>query len=292
MAHLVSVIPSVKSIRTRYWPLIKSLQTFLLLTTAMAGFLSVHPAHVATHAILAMAGSMFLAISGSTVLNMWLDRDIDAIMQRTCNRPLAAHTILPFQALLFGVVLSTAGVLWALGLSPVYGMVVAAGIFCDVFIYTLWLKRRTPWSIVLGGISGGIPVLAGRSLALGHIDWVGILLLLAVLFWIPTHILTFSMKYDEDYQAARVPTIASTYGFPFTRMTIAISSVLAVIAMGLAAYWVGLSAGALGLLAVLGTSLLILALTSIIRPSDKLNFRLFKYASLYMMGAMLILAIH
>lgn len=233
-----------------------------------------------------------MAISGSTVLNMWLDRDIDAIMKRTCNRPLAAHKIKPFQALLFGVVLSSAGILWALTLSPVYGMVVAVGLIFDVFIYTLWLKRRTPWSIVLGGISGGIPVLAGRSLALGHIDWVGFLLLLAILFWIPTHILTFSMKYYEDYQAARVPTIASTYGFPFTRMVIATSSVLAAAAMGLAAYWVGISAGALSLLAVLGTSLLILALTSVVRPSDKLNFGLFKYASLYMMGAMLILAIH
>ncbi len=292
MARLVAVIPSVKSIRSRYWPLIKSLQTFLLLTTAMAGFFSVHPAHAATRAILAMAGSMFLAISGSTVLNMWLDRDIDAIMQRTCNRPLAAHTILPFQALIFGLVLSTAGILWALLLSPVYGLIVSAGLFFDVFIYTLWLKRRTPWSIVLGGISGGIPVLAGRSLALGHLDWIGFLLLLAVLFWIPTHILTFSMKYYEDYHAAKVPTVASTYGFHVTRLIIAISSVLAVIAMGLAAYWVGLSAGALSLLVVLGTSLLILALTSVIRPSDRLNFGLFKYASLYMMGAMLIMAIH
>jgi protoheme IX farnesyltransferase len=292
MARRVLVIPSVKSIRLKYWPLIKSLQTFLLLTTAMAGFFSVHPAHAATRAIIAMAGSMFLAISGSTVLNMWLDRDIDAIMQRTCNRPLATHTIPPIRALIFGVVLSTAGVLWAFVLSPVYGAVVSAGIFFDVFIYTLWLKRRTPWSIVLGGISGGIPVLAGRSLALGHIDWIGLLLLLAVLFWIPTHILTFSMKYFEDYRAAKVPTIASTYGFHTTRLIIAISSVMAATAMGVAAYTVGLSAGALSLLVVLGTSLLILALTSVIRPSDRLNFGLFKYASLYMMGAMLILAIH
>ena len=138
------------------------------------------------------------------------------------------------------MVLSTAGILWALMLSPVYGMVVAAGIFFDVFIYTLWLKRRTPWSIVLGGISGGIPVLAGRSLALGYIDWMGILLLLAVLFWIPTHILTFSMKYYEDYQAAQVPTIASTYGFHITRLIIAISSVLAALAMGVAALLGGL----------------------------------------------------
>jgi protoheme IX farnesyltransferase len=239
-----------------------------------------------------MAGSLFLAICGSTVLNMWLDRDIDAIMQRTCNRPLATQSILPSQALILGLVLSVTGIGWAMILSPIYGSVVFAGLFIDVFIYTLWLKRRTPWSIILGGISGGIPVLAGRALASGRIDWIGITLMLAVLFWIPSHILTFSMRYYDDYQAAHVPTITSTYGFQVTRIMIAISSILAALAMGLAAFWVGSSAGALSLLIVLGTGLLILALTSIARPSDKLNFRLFKYASIYMLGAMVLLAIH
>ncbi len=156
----------------------------------------------------------------------------------------------------------------------------------------MWLKRRSPWSIILGGISGGLPVLAGRTLALGRLDWVGILLLLAVLFWIPTHILTFSMKYNEDYLAAHVPTIASTYGFRFTRMIIAASSILSAIAISIAAYSVGASAGALRLLIVLSTGLLILALTSLARPSERLNFSLFKYASFYMLGAMLLLMIH
>jgi protoheme IX farnesyltransferase len=239
-----------------------------------------------------MAMSLFLAISGSTVLNMWLDRDIDVVMKRTCNRPLATQSIPPHQALLLGLVLSAAGVGWAMILSPIYGSVVFAGLFIDVFVYTLWLKRRTPWSIILGGISGGLPVLAGRTLASGRIDWIGIILMFAVLFWIPSHILTFSMRYYDDYQAAHVPTISSAYGFQTTRIVIAISSILAAIAMGLASFWIGASAGVLSLLIVLGTGLLILALTSIARPSDKLNFRLFKYASIYMLGAMVLLAIH
>ena len=82
-----------------------------------------------------------------------------------------------------------------------------AGLFFDVVIYTLWLKRRTPWSIVWGGISGGMPILAGRVLAVGRIEWIGVVLALAVLFWIPTHILTFSMRYREDYANAGIPTI-------------------------------------------------------------------------------------
>jgi protoheme IX farnesyltransferase len=292
MGRLRLVIPALKALRTRYWPLIKCLQTFLLLTTGVAGYLSVRPIHTAPGPIMAMAGSLFLAISGSTVLNMWYDRDIDAIMQRTCNRPLATQSIPPHQAFLLGLILSAAGVGWAMILSPIYGGVVFAGLFFDVFIYTLWLKRRTAWSIILGGISGGLPVLAGRTMAMGKIDWIGIILMLAILFWIPTHILTFNMHYYDDYLAAHVPTITSTYGFQATRIMIAISSMLAALAMGLAAFWVGSSAGGLSLLIVLGTGLLILALTSVARPSDKLNFRLFKYASVYMLGAMMLLIIH
>ena len=271
--------------------MLKSLQTTLLMMTGLAGYLSSHPDQVRMEELLALGASLFLAIGGSTVMNMWYDRDIDAIMTRTCTRPLAAQRIRPAQALRLGILLSVLGVGWSLLLSPLYGLVVFAGWFFDVVVYTLWLKRRSPWSIVWGGISGGMPVLAGRALATGQIDLVGILLTLAVLFWIPTHILTFSMRYHADYKAAHIPTFAAVFGFPATRGIIAISSVLSALAMGLSALLVGASAGGLAALAVLGTGLLILALTSVARPSDKLNFRLFKYASLYMLGAMILLAV-
>jgi len=278
-------------IRSKYWPLLKSLQTTLLLMTGIAGYLSSHPDQVRMEVLLALGASLFLAIGGSTVMNMWYDRDIDAIMTRTCTRPLAAQRIRPAQALRLGILLSVLGVGWSLLLSPLYGLVVFAGWFFDVVVYTLWLKRRSPWSIVWGGISGGMPVLAGRALATGQIDLVGILLTLAVLFWIPTHILTFNMRYHADYKAAHIPTFASVFGFPTTRGIIAISCILAALAMGLSAGLVGASAGGLAALAVLGAGLLILALTCVTRPSDKLNFRLFKYASLYMLGAMILLAV-
>ena len=152
------------------------------------------------------------------------------------------------------------------------------------------LKRRTAWSIVWGGIAGGMPILAGRALATGQIDWIGITLTLAVLFWIPTHILTFSMRNHEDYQAAGIPTFPSTYGIEITQLTIAISSMIAAIMMGLSAYGIGLTWGYLRLMAVLTAGLLFLALASILRPSDRINFGLFKYASLYMLSAMVLLA--
>jgi protoheme IX farnesyltransferase len=170
-------------------------------------------------------------------------------------------------------------------------MVVFLGVFVDFVIYTLWLKRRSPWSIVWGGIAGGMPVLAGRALGVGYLDPVGIWLALGVFFWIPTHIMTFNIRYAEDYRAAGVPTFPSIYGLTITRAVIALSSILAALSMGLAAVGLSVTWGTLRLLAVLSCGLFILAVTSMLRPSDRTNFGLFKYASLYMLSAMLLVAL-
>lgn len=275
--------------RKKFFPLIKSLQTGLLLLTGLAGFMSSRCPVLNIHQLLALTGSLFLSISGSTVLNMWYDRDIDSIMPRTCNRPLSTGETQPQEALIFGLILSVIGIGWSVFLDPLYGVIVFAGLFFDVVIYTMWLKRKTPWSIVWGGISGGMPVLAGRVLGTGQIDWVGVTLALGVLFWIPTHILTFSIRYHEDYQAAQVPTFPGIYGFHTTRMIIAVSSVLTALSLGLASYGVGLTWGFLRLLAVMSTGLFILAVRSLTAPSDRITFGLFKYASLYMLSAMLLM---
>ena len=273
-----------------YWTLIKSLQTALLLITGLAGFMSSRCPWLNLSTTLSVAGSLFLAISGSTVLNMWYDRDIDAKMDRTRKRPLSSGDVPPGEALILGLVLSVLGVGWALSMDLLYGAIVFAGLFFDVVIYTIWLKRRTAWSIVWGGLAGGMPVLAGRALGVGYIDWVGIMLALAVLFWIPTHILTFSLRYREDYERAGIPTFPSTYGADTTRRVIALSSVLASIAMALGALGAGMTIGYMRLIIVLSAGLLALATATFMRPSDRLNFGLFKYASLYMLTIMLLLA--
>ena len=272
-----------------YWPLIKSLQTGLLVSTGLAGYMS---ARCPIFNLSTMAGllvSLVASISGSTILNMWWDRDIDAKMGRTQKRPLASGKINPTEAMWVGLTLSALGVGLAMVMDVLFGLIIFSGLFCDVVIYTIWLKRRTCWSIVWGGIAGGMPILAGRALGLGLLDWIGILLSLGILFWIPTHILTFSLRYFSDYQAAGVPTFASTYGFGLTRLTIAISSLLAALAMGISAWGIGMAWGFLRLLGVLSGGLLMLAIGVIFRPSERINFGLFKYASLYMLAAMLLM---
>jgi heme o synthase len=271
------------------WPLIKSLQTGLLLLTGLAGYMSARCPVRGWQTVLALSGSLFLAISGSTILNMWYDRDIDARMARTKKRPLPSGTVTPAEALRLGLVLATAGVAWAVVLDPLYGLIVFAGLFFDVVVYTRWLKRRTPWSIVWGGISGGMPALAGRALGMGQIEWVGLALALAVLFWIPTHILTFNLRYAADYRRAGVPTVPVVYGEAATRALIAASSIVAALMMGIAAYGIGLTFGYLRLMVVLSAGLLLLAAGSLFKPSERVNLGLFKYASLYMLSAMLLM---
>jgi protoheme IX farnesyltransferase len=274
----------------RYWPLIKSLQTGLLLFTGLAGFVSARCPYIDANYVLGLLGSLFLSISGSTVLNMVYDRDIDAKMERTCLRPLPAGTVSPSEALYLGLGMSILGIAWAVAIDVLYGAVVFAGLFFDVVFYTMLLKRRTAWSVVWGGIAGGMPVLAGRVLAVGMIDWVGIALAFAVLFWIPTHILTFSIRYKEDYTHAGIPTFPSRYGVKMTQRIIAFSSILASVAMGISAIGIGLTWGYLRVLIVLSTGLLLFAVSSMIRPSTRMNFGLFKYASFFMLGSMLIFA--
>jgi protoheme IX farnesyltransferase len=274
-----------------YWSLTKSLQTGLLLVTGLAGFMSARSPVIHWYDFLGLALSLFLAIAGSTIINMWYDRDLDAVMDRTHHRPLADGRLSSKEAFRLGLVLAILGVGMSVAMSPLYGLIVSAGVIFDAVVYTLWLKRRTSWSIVWGGISGGMPILAGRVLGIGSIDGIGILLGLAVLFWIPTHILTFSMRYSEDYQAAGIPTFPAIYGYHFTRISIAVSSVISALCITAAGILIGVQWGFVRLLAVLSAGLLFLAAATVFRPTERVNFGLFKYASVFMLCAMILLSL-
>ena len=274
----------------QYWPLFKSLQTLLLTVTGVAGFMSARcPVHHWS-SMVALVFSLLFAIAGSTVLNMWYDRDVDGVMNRTHYRPLAQGKIPPRNALVLGFILSILGVSIGLLLAPLYSLILFLGIVFDFLVYTMWLKRRTCWSIVWGGIAGGMPILAGRELGIGQVDVIGILLMLSVLFWIPTHILTFSIHYAEDYATVGIPTFPSTYGVKFTRNVVVISTIIAAALITSAAILIQVSGGFLHLLGILSGVLVMMALFVLFKPSRLANFRLFKYASVYMLAAMLLLS--
>jgi protoheme IX farnesyltransferase len=206
----------VRSRLDAYWKLIKSLQTGLLLMTGLAGYVSAQ-ASVHWGSLWQLGISLFLAISGSTILNMWWDRDLDARMKRTHMRPAAAGSVRSVEVVALGLVTSAIGVGWAARLNIHYGLAVFAGWFFDVVVYSVWLKRRTCWAIVWGGSRARCRSWRARSaIDRGH-DWHS--LAAPVLPWIPrTRDVQSPM---DDYRAAGVPTFPSTYGIGFTCLMIA-----------------------------------------------------------------------
>jgi heme o synthase len=271
--------------------LLKPRQTALLLVTGICAYtltrgLPFDPLEGAW-----MTAGLLLAIAGCTALNMLIDRDIDARMERTADRPLPAGRLGPIQALLFGGLLSAAGLTLSFALDVRFGAVVAGGFLFDLLVYSAWLKRRTPLSILFGGVSGGMPVLAGRVLGLGRIDLVGVLLTASVLLWIPSHILTLAIRYADDYRRAGVPMWPLVYGPRATRMLIAAANVLN--ALSLIAAGLLLRVHPATLAALLGMSLGMIALsaTQLADPTERRNWLLFKTASLYMLASSLLLTV-
>ncbi len=275
----------------RLLALIKPFQTALLLITGITGYLSARPFPIHWGEFATMVVALFCAIAGSTVLNMVYDRDIDARMNRTAHRPLVDGTLSLYTALEWGVVLSLLGVGSAVLLQPLFGLVVLLGWFLDVVVYTIWLKRRTAWSIVWGGLSGGMPILAGRVLGTGEVDGIGLLLAVAIVLWIPTHILTFNMRFFEDYHRAGIPTFPGKYGFQHTHVIIAISAIGAALAFFLGCYALGLAWGYMHIIMVFALAIFTLAIVNIKRQSQKLNFLLFKFASLFMLVVMIVISV-
>jgi len=287
-ARVLNLTGFVSRLRN-YWRLVKDLQTGLLMITAVAGYATACCTNLQAGSLADLVATVFLSVAGSTVLNMAFDRDIDSRMSRTAARPIPSGAVNAWEAWLLGGILTTAGLAWSFALNGLYGGIITAGVFLDVLVYTVLLKRRTPFSIILGGLSGGMPALAGRTLALGHMDGIGWLLAFSILLWIPTHIMSFTIKYQGDYSRAGVPTFPSSYGVQTTRWIIAISTFLAVMGMATLGVWLRVSLSSRVFFSATGVLLMVLVAIGMIRPSKSTSFLLYKGASIYMLLSMIVL---
>jgi len=239
-----------------YWPLIKSLQTGLLLATGIAGYLSSRPPF-SISLLLGLTVSLFLAISGSTIMNMWYDRDIDAIMQRTRKRPIPAGRVDPQEAVSFGIVLAIGAVtLMALAVNWLAAGLLAFTIAFYVFVYTMWLKRRTPHNIVIGGAAGAFPPMIGWAAVTGGIAVEPVLLFLIIFFWTPPHFWALSLTRTEDYARAGVPMLPVVAGPRETRRQILLYAV-ALVPVGAAPWLLGYAGTAYGATAILAGALMV-----------------------------------
>lgn len=272
-----------------FWSLTKSKQTMLLLVTGACGYIITRPRAINWHELLLGVIALYLTISGCTALNMVFDSDIDAKMSRTANRPLPRGTVRLLEAYVFGFLLSCTGFWVAWNLQPVFGLIVTIGFLIDLFIYTLWLKRLTPFSILWGGISGGMPAMAGRVLALGHVDSIGVLFALSIILWIPSHILTLIMYHAKDYEKARVPVWPNLYGLTATRRLIAAATLLNAVVFAASGLLLGIHRTALLSLVLLSVLITGVAVWCAVSPHERHDFMLFKAASCYMLLSFVLL---
>lgn len=215
----------------------------LVVYTGLIGLLvapqPMHPV-LAAIAVLCIA----LAAGASGAINMWYDRDIDAVMRRTAQRPIPAGRISADAALGFGVALAVFSVLlMGLAANWVAALMLAVSIAFYVFIYTLWLKRRTPQNIVIGGAAGAFPPVIGWAAATGSIELAAVVLFAIIFFWTPPHFWALSLFAHADYARAGVPMLPVVAGARETRRQILIYTVV-LVAVSLAPVGLGF-AGAL-----------------------------------------------
>ena len=195
-----------------YVQILKPRVMSLVVFTGFVG-LVVAPGHL--HPILAAIAVLCIAVGAgaSGAINMWYDRDIDAVMRRTAQRPLPAGRMEPGEALGFGSVLGVGSVVvMGLAVNWAAAALLALTIAFYVFVYTVWLKRRTPQNIVIGGAAGALPPLIGWAAVTGDIGWGAIALFAIIFFWTPPHFWALSLYRSGEYAAAGVPMLPVVAG--------------------------------------------------------------------------------
>src|SRR5262245_4071804 len=206
-------------------PRVMSLVVFTAFTGMMLAPGHLHPVLAAT-AILSIA----VGAGASGALNMWYDADIDARMQRTVGRPIPRGAVSREEALAFGVILSIGSVMTlGLLLNWVAAALLALTIAFYLFVYTIWLKRRTPHNIVIGGAAGAFPPMIGWAAATGGVSLESVLLFLIIFIWTPPHFWALALYRARDYERAGVPMLPVVAGAEETRKQIVIYSALLVI---------------------------------------------------------------
>jgi heme o synthase len=162
-----------------------------------------------------------LAAGGANALNMVVDRDIDAVMARTRNRPLVTGEVSVAAALRFALALEVAAFLLLWGAVNLLSAVLAVGAtLFYVFVYTLWLKRTSTRNIVIGGAAGAVPVLVGWAAVRGELDWPPLVLFAVIFYWTPPHFWALAVRYRDDYAAAHVPMLPAVAGVRATAVRI------------------------------------------------------------------------
>jgi protoheme IX farnesyltransferase len=276
------IAPSVGTWARDYAALLKPRVMSLVVFTGLAGLVvapgGLHPLPAAV-AVLCIA----VGAGAAGAVNMWYDRDIDALMERTRKRPIPAGRIAPEKALAFGVALALSAVaLMGLAVNWTAAALLALAIGFYVFVYTIWLKRRSPQNIVIGGAAGAFPPTIGWAAVTGTITLDSIALFLIIFMWTPPHFWSLALYRAGDYAKAGVPMLPVVAGKAETRRQILIYTSL-LVPLSFAPLVLGMAGIAYGVVvAVMGAFFVLLAIRVLRERGGRAARQMFRFSILYL----------
>jgi len=255
-------------------------QSLLLLTTVSTMYVAGHPS-VGLVALTCLGG--YLSAGGAGAVNHYYDRDIDARMARTADRPVPSGRVSPGAALAFGVGLAALSFAQlALTVNLLAAALALSGFLGYVFVYTMWLKRRTPQNIVIGGAAGAVPPLVGWAAVTGHLGGTAVILFAIVFFWTPPHFWALSLLMKDEYARVGVPMLPVVRGEPETRRQILLYAVLLYAVTQLPFCAGGFGVGYLIASMVLGLTFIAGALRLMSRADRRSALTLYLYSLAYL----------
>ncbi|MDC0447496.1 heme o synthase [Pelagibacteraceae bacterium] len=209
-----------------FFNLMKPRVMSLVLFTCMVGLL-IAPNNVDLKTSIISLLAVAIGSGAAGALNMWYESDLDALMSRTCLRPIPTGKVERNQALYFGIILSTISItMLYYSANLISAVLLASTIGFYFFIYTIWLKRKTPQNIVIGGAAGALPPVIGWTIATGSITVEPIILFLIIFLWTPSHFWALSLYKSNDYKKAKIPMLPVIAGTKTTKVNILVYSFL------------------------------------------------------------------
>ena len=275
-----------------YYELCKPRVVALMVFTALVGMLLAAPGGVGLDVLIFGLGGIALMAAAAAAINHLADRHIDAVMARTRGRPLPAGTLSVREVLVFAAVIGTLGfVILMTRVNTLTAVLTLLSLVGYALVYTLFLKRRTPQNIVIGGAAGAMPPLLGWTAVTGHPDAHGLLLFLIVFTWTPPHFWALALYRKQEYAKAGIPMLPVTHGEALTRLHILLYTVLLVVITVLP-YLTRMSGplyllGAMGL----GSGFLYQAWKLYRVPSKERALRTFFYSIVYLMALFAVLLV-
>lgn len=232
--------------------------------------------------LLAVVATIFGSAGAEAVTN-YIDRDMDSVMSRTRKRPLVTGQIAPRKGLYLGLILISLSIVVLLAFSKfIAASFMALGIFDNVIIYSYLLKKKSPWSIVLGGFSGGFPVVIGWYTVTTRFSILPWFLFALVIVWIPIHVWSLAYRYKDDYAKAKVPMLPVVYSDRISAICISGSAVLLIIFSLLPFIFRDQTVYYLIVALFLAVPMIFYSVVFVRKPNRESSFKLFKYSSPYL----------